>query len=167
MKFECPICKKPLKRVYSSREPKIKTIKVKNGYAANFGISYISGINAPHVVSTVTTGRFTYFLDYDSWTCPSARMETVPGVNYLLKNNHCRLDFDGGKVRQLTICVLPYQFCLDYENNTTEISLLEPYDPPHKGVIPISVAKINSILDLPWSHKAQVIDKAKLYTLFS
>lgn len=98
--------------------------------------------------------------DFNSGSLPGKRsfklnIRSCPGDSNK-DHNHCYYCND-----YMIITIYPYHFKLDFLNKKT---ILSKYN--EIGEL-LYIMTLNSILDLPWKHKAQCFKKIKLYSLFS
>lgn len=127
MLTECPVCKRPLRKVVNQ-----------------------------------------YILE-----CPPRKV-AVPELGVTVECIHttAHLDMDGS-VHKLYIEILPYHFEINYKKNTSCILVLtrnvkSKWDKSkNKELIWKPLMEFNSIINLPWNNRKAIMDRVKLYLLFS
>jgi hypothetical protein len=94
--------------------------------------------------------------------------------NKYLEFKHYSCHIKNGKINYKLFTIFPYRFELFYDDNKTKIykSIVraEIKNPGKETVYSTErqkVLELESIIDLPWNNKDQVLQKLKLYSIFS
>ena len=105
------------------------------------------------------------------YSCKEVPVWIEDGQRYLeVRHTTCHINQD--KITYKVISIFPYEFQLLYDVNKTIISKVVIKNITHnKNSTPVKHKKvlleIDQIIDLPWNDREQVIQKLKLYSVFS
>jgi len=98
----------------------------------------------------------------------------IETYNKYIEYKHFACHFKDSKILYKVVTIYPYCFKMFYEDNKTRISKSIVRSEIKKNgketaysSEEVNILEIDSIIEFPWSNKDQVLDKLKLYSIFS